>query len=322
MAFDFETESEDFFGALKPLIPKAIDIAHSCFEQVLIKENRIKAGEYDKKKGSKGIFVSSLEITDENYGFNFKGVAFSSTPEVNELEEKIGQIQNLLSSLGVYDPAPFPDEDLQARIVIENMPFFSGVFSILLETRRYRDRKYRGYIIVSYEDIISNLEEAARLIETAMKRSPIYYTAFVGYGGPDRDFAEKLVKDLKENGVSCWLYSLDYTPGERTWGEIGLKREESEKMIVLCSSKSLVRDGLLKELEEQIDDDPDKIIPISLDNLWKEKGFLVMRAGRDLKPSLLDRNYADFSNELNYKDALASLIKALERKESRTKGSH
>jgi hypothetical protein len=313
MAFDFETESEDFFGALKPLIPKAIDIAHLCFEQILVKENRIKAGEYDKKKGSQGIFVSSLKIRDERYGFNFEGVAFSSTPTIDELEEKIGEIQDLLLSLGVYNPAPFPDEDLQARIVIENMPFFSGVFSILLGAQRYSDEKYRGYIIVSYEDIISNLEEATHLIETAMKRSPTYYTAFVGYGQPDRGFAEKLVEDLKEKGVSCWLYSLDYTPGERTWREIAVKRRESEKMIVLCSSKSLVRDGLLKEVEEQIDEDPNKIIPISIDNLWKEKGFLVMRAERDLKPFLMDRNYADFSNELYYKDALARLIKALER---------
>jgi len=46
-------------------------------------------------------------------------------------------------------------------------------------------------------------------------------------------------------------------------------------MIVICSSESLIRDGLLKEVEEQIDEDPDKIIPISIENLWKEKVFLL-----------------------------------------------
>lgn len=312
MPFHLETESENFFGALKPLIPIAVDIAHLCFEQILIKENRIK-GEYDKKKAVKGgIFVSSFKIWDESYGFNLKGVAHSSAPGVEELEDKIDEIQDLLSSLGVYDPNPFPDENLRAHIIIENIPFFSGVFSISLNIRRYRDRKYRGNIYVTYENMVSNLEEATRLIETAIKGNPRYFKAFIGYGQPDKEFAEKLVAGLRQKGVTCWLYSLDYTPGVRTWMEIGMRRREAEKMVVLCSAQSLIRDGLLKEIEEQIDEDPEKIIPVSLDNLWKKKGFRVMRGERDLKPFLLDRNYADFSNKLNYKDELNRLLKALE----------
>ena len=87
---------------------------------------------------------------------------------------------------------------------------------------------------------------------------------------------------------------MDSTPGVRTWGEIGVKRRQAEKFIVLCSAEGLIRDGVLKEIEEQIDEDPDKMIPISLDDTWKQPGFRVMRANRDLKPFLLDRNYADF----------------------------
>jgi len=120
------------------------------------------------------------------------------------------------------------------------------------------------------------------------------------------------VADLRQKGVPCWSYSLDYTPGVRTWMEIGMRRREAEKMIVLCSAQSLIRDGLLKEIEEQIDENPEKIIPVSIDNLWKKKGFRVMRGELDLKPFLLDRNYADFSNKLNYKYELNRLLKALE----------
>lgn len=144
-----------------------------------------------------------------------------------------------------------------------------------------------------------------------------YYTAFVGYGQPDAKFAEKLVRDLRRSGASCWLYSLDATPGERTWREISQARRAAEKMIVLCSVKSLIRDGLLKEVEEQIDEDPDKMVPVSLDNLWKENGFLVMRAGRNLKPFLKEINYADFSDASLYKDSLNRLLEALERKRLR-----
>jgi len=140
-----------------------------------------------------------------------------------------------------------------------------------------------------------------------------YYSCFIAYGEPDKVFAEKLYKDLKARGVTCWLYSMDATPGKRTRAEIGQKRREAEKMIVLCSAQALVRDGVLNEIEDQIDEDPDKIVPISLDNLWKEPGFKVIRGNRDLKPFLLERNSADFSDPLKYEQPLERLLKGLKR---------
>lgn len=70
-----------------------------------------------------------------------------------------------------------------------------------------------------------------------------YYSSFICYGSPDSKFAAKLVQDLKSRGVSCWLYSLDYKVGERTWREITQKRREADKMVVLCSLRSLMRPG-------------------------------------------------------------------------------
>jgi len=143
-----------------------------------------------------------------------------------------------------------------------------------------------------------------------------YCTTFICYGEPDLSFAQRLSQDLKDKGMSCWLYSMDETPGERTWKEIVERRREAEKMIVLCSGKSLVRNGALKEIEDQIDEDPDKMVPISLDNLWKEDGFKVMRGSRDLKPFLHERNYADFSDPAAYDNSLERLIRGLERQGS------
>jgi len=140
-----------------------------------------------------------------------------------------------------------------------------------------------------------------------------YYTCFMSYGRPDVDFAKKLRDDLVTRGVPCWLYDLDATPGERTWPEISQARREADKMVVICSAAALIRDGVLKEIEEQIDEDPDKMVPISRDNLWREPGFRVER-GRDLKPFLSDKNYADFSDESCYEESLQRLLKALRRK--------
>lgn len=141
-----------------------------------------------------------------------------------------------------------------------------------------------------------------------------YLDCFICYGEPNRAFAERLVNDLRAKGVSCWIYAMDATPGERTWYEIGQERREADKMVVLCSAPALLRDGVLKEIEEQIDEEPDKMVPVSLDNLWKVNRFPVVRGDRDLKPFLLERNYADFAN-LSYEKALERLLKALERKQ-------
>jgi hypothetical protein len=122
-----------------------------------------------------------------------------------------------------------------------------------------------------------------------------------------------MYQDLRGRGVLCWLYSIDASVGQRTWKEISQSRREAEKMVVLCSAAALVRDGVLKEIEEQIDEDPDKIVPISVDNLWKQPGFRLIRGNRDLKPFLVDRNYADFAN-LSYEEALERLLRGLETK--------
>ena len=139
-----------------------------------------------------------------------------------------------------------------------------------------------------------------------------YHTAFIGYGEPDVDFAKRIDSELRAKGVSCWLYAVDSTPGRRTWHEIGERRRAADKMIVLCSAESLIRDGALKEIEEQIDEDPDKLLPVSLDNIWKKKGFRVIRGDRDLKPDLRVRNYADFASQ-PFDKAIDRLLGALRR---------
>jgi len=141
-----------------------------------------------------------------------------------------------------------------------------------------------------------------------------YYSCFICYGQPDADFAKRLRDDLVARGVSCWLYALDATPGERTWAEIGRERRRADRMVVICSAASQVRDGVLNEIEHQIDEDPDKMVPISRDDIWIQTGFRVARGSRDLKPFLMDRNYADFSDDSLYEEPLQRLLKALRRK--------
>lgn len=140
-----------------------------------------------------------------------------------------------------------------------------------------------------------------------------YCNCFVCYGEPDKSFAERLVRDLKAENIGCWIYSLDATPGKKIGREISQRRREANMMIVMCSVKSLIRDGVKKEIEAQLDEEPDKIIPISLDNDWKEDGFLVNRGQRDLKQDMIGYTYVDFSESSNYKASFRRLLKGLKR---------
>jgi hypothetical protein len=143
-----------------------------------------------------------------------------------------------------------------------------------------------------------------------------YSRCFIAYGQPDAEFAEKLYGLLKEVGVTCWLYELDATPGERTWKEITEQLREAERVIVICSASALVRDGLLKELEKLIDEEPQKIVPVSVDDLWEEPGFRVVRGVKDLKPFLSDRNYVDF-HSTPFEEATKRLLKGLTSRPAR-----
>lgn len=179
MNFHFETDEDDFFGALKPLIPRAIEIGHFCYEQVLIKDGIIAEGEYDKEIGKDGLFVSDMEFSDERMGFSMHGRAFASTPQIHELAQAINSIQNMLSELGLYHASPFPDESLSTKITIDTMYFRPGSFTIRIHVKRYRDSKYHGYLNVIYEVPAYNIDEVkSHLDVSATIRNQTYEELF------------------------------------------------------------------------------------------------------------------------------------------------
>lgn len=139
-----------------------------------------------------------------------------------------------------------------------------------------------------------------------------YHSCFISYGQPDVALATRLCRNLEVRGVPCWMYELDKTTGRRTRLEIGDARMGADKFVLLCSAATLIRDGVLEEIEDQINDNPDGLIPVSLDNIWNQSGFPVVRGTHDLKPFLLDKNYADFANR-PYEEALEDLLKGLRR---------
>lgn len=140
-----------------------------------------------------------------------------------------------------------------------------------------------------------------------------YDSCFISYGGPDKKFAKKLYNDLKDREIECWIYDEDSLPGDTTWVSINVARSLADRVLMICSSLSLKRRGVLKELETQIDENPYKIIPIAVDKGWLPEEFHADRGLINLMPFLRERNYADFA-EMPYQKAIERLIKALKWK--------
>ena len=144
-----------------------------------------------------------------------------------------------------------------------------------------------------------------------------HYSCFIAYSAPDRAFAEKLLNTLHSTGILSWLYPMEYTqtPGEPTLREMEQVLKGVDRIIVLCSVRSLGRSDVCREIEEWIEGDPDKIMPVSLDDDWTHQGFQITHGKRDLKPFLMREIYADFSKDSSRRESLQQLMKALERPE-------
>ena len=154
--------------------------------------------------------------------------------------------------------------------------------------------------------------DTSRIIEDRVSRESIHYaSAFIAFGSPDFEFAQRLYKELAARGVRCWLYNFDATPGQPVWAEIEERRRSMEKMLVVCSVQGLLRSGILKELEDQINEDPNKIIPVVLDTIWRAENFQVKGPTQNLKPFLERITYVDFSNRDNITSLEGSLTRLL-----------
>ena len=260
-----------------------------------------------------GADLSGADLTGANLSRVNLGGADLGGADLNGANFSGANLSGVDLSNARIDGTTFADCDLSIASGLETVrhegPSSIGTNTLLSTYRSAGNRltpELRGFFMKA--GVPASLLDALPRIAGPVQ----YHSAFIAYGEPDRAFAERLYGYLQSKGVSCWMFAMDATPGKRTWHEIGQRRREAGKFIVLCSAEGLVRDGSKKEIEEQMDDDPDKIIPVSLDDLWKAPGFEVRRAGRDLKPFLLERNYADFSGEAEYADAFERLLKALE----------
>lgn len=112
--------------------------------------------------------------------------------------------------------------------------------------------------------------ECARAVDEPLLRS-LMQSTFISYGGPDEAFAQKLYDALKANNVITFFFPKSATMGERIDNEVYQSIQEHDRVILVCSSNSLNRPGVLHEIQETFDREARDggatyLLPVTLDD--------------------------------------------------------
>jgi hypothetical protein len=98
-----------------------------------------------------------------------------------------------------------------------------------------------------------------------------HQSVFVSYGGPDEEFATRLVHELTKKGVKTWFFPRDALPGEKLHREMFRGVNQHDRILLICSRSSLNRSGVLNEIERVLEREAreggtTRLLPISLDD--------------------------------------------------------
>ena len=76
---------------------------------------------------------------------------------------------------------------------------------------------------------------------------------FLSYATPDQDLVENFAARLLQYGVKAWVYSIDKTLSDATWGEIETRIDEAEVFAFAASVDSCGAHGQRREFELAIE---------------------------------------------------------------------
>src|SRR5262245_22298250 len=124
--------------------------------------------------------------------------------------------------------------------------------------------------------------------------------AFVSYSKNDREFVEKLVNDLRSNGINAWI-DLEIFPVGVSWEKALKEGIKESKALIYVANKNSINSTWMKSEVSQANEMGKSIIVVALD----EEGLSQVKdfAG----------DWVDFRQD--YLEGLGSLLKILKSEE-------
>jgi uncharacterized protein YjbI with pentapeptide repeats len=141
-----------------------------------------------------------------------------------------------------------------------------------------------------------------------------FYSCFISYSAKEEEFARRLYDDLKGREVRCWFFPEDAKWGQPVWGEIDRATKLYDKLVVVCSERSLQSGPVLREIERALQrEDREKkniLFPIRIDNYLFEKWEHPRKAD---VVSKVAGDFRDCEDQRAYGKALDRLVHALNK---------
>lgn len=140
-----------------------------------------------------------------------------------------------------------------------------------------------------------------------------FYSCFISHSSKDKRFCERLYADLQNKGVRTWYFPEDAKWGKSVWHEIDSSIRLYDKLIVVCSRRSLQSRPVLREIERALDredkEKKDVLFPVRLDK------FVFDDWQHERKADVLSKVVGDFEgwyrNPAKYETAFNKLLTAL-----------
>lgn len=112
--------------------------------------------------------------------------------------------------------------------------------------------------------------DCARASDEQLLRG-LMQSTFISYGGPDEAFARRLYESLKARGVVTFFFPQTATLGARIGDEVFRGIQGHDRVLLICSRRSLDRAGVINEIQETFDREARDggatyLMPITLDN--------------------------------------------------------
>lgn len=118
-------------------------------------------------------------------------------------------------------------------------------------------------------EIVIDIFSSANLLVEIISERKMFNSLFISYGGTDEAIAIKINSYLKSKGITTWFFPEDALPGQKLHRVMHEGVNNHDRVLLLCSKKSLSRPGVLNEIErvferEAREGGSEILIPIAL----------------------------------------------------------
>ena len=108
-------------------------------------------------------------------------------------------------------------------------------------------------------------------VDNSAKSRPPYVSVFISYGGPDEKLAKTFYNKLQEHGVPVFFFSENAPIGKKLHHVMRDGIAKHDRVLLLCSERSLTRPGVLNEIEEalqreSLEGGQERLMPCALDD--------------------------------------------------------